>query len=51
MIIKELILTPFILQGCGGLNRTDFFYNSKTGECVMVLTKLIFYSFYCGRVW
>ena len=49
MVLKELILTVSTLEGCGGLERTNFnsFY---FGRCVVVLKELIFNSFYFGRV-
>ena len=41
MVLKELILTVSILGGCGGLERTDFFYSFYCWEGVVVLKELI----------
>ena len=66
MVLQELIFTVSTLEGCGGLERTDFsqfllwdgvlvsqelIFNSSTWEGVVVLKELIFHSFYIGRVW
>ena len=42
-------LTVSTLRGCGGPERTDC-HKLVFGQGVMVLNKLIFNSFYCGRV-
>ena len=65
MVLNKLIFLKeqfsiFHLEGCGGLERTDFqqflqcvvspfFTDSTLAE--IVLKKLIFISFYFGRVW
>ena len=46
MVLKESYLT---LGSCGGLERTDF-YQFLCWEGAVVLKKLIFNSFYFGRV-
>ena len=48
-VLEELTLTVSTLGGCGGLERTDF-KQFLLWEEVVVLTELIFSSFYFGRV-
>ena len=43
MVLKKLILTVDVLQGCGGLERTDF-QQFLLREGVVVLKELIFNS-------
>ena len=66
MVLQELIFTVSTLEGCGGLERTDFsqfllwdgvlvsqeliFNSFYLGGCG-VLKELIFHSFYIGRLW
>ena len=45
-----MILTVSLLGVCGGLERTDF-SQFLLWKCVVVLKKLIFISFFVGKVW
>ena len=47
---KNSFLILSNLEGCGGLERTDFKY-FLLWKGVVVLKELIFNSFYFGRVW
>ena len=49
-MLKELILSVPTLEGCGGLERTDF-YQLLHWEGVVVVKELIFNSFYFEWVW
>ena len=46
-VLKELIFTVSILEGCGGLERTDF-SQFLLWDGVLVSQELIFNSFYLG---
>ena len=50
VILKEPIFTVSTLEGCGGLERTDF-SQFLLWDGVLVSQELIFNSFYLGRVW
>ena len=50
MILKEVILTVYILGECGDLERSDF-EQFLLWEGVVILKEVILNSLYFGRVW